>query len=222
MLHPSACYPGRPPPATTLPCAWGPLTPSLRVAHMGIACTCFRGWRVRLCSGLGGLRRAVAAPWSLVRPTPVLSTVPPQSCEPGKLRCRGPLGGPQGAASPVRTTPPPPRDVLERLTTIGGPPPPSGAPPPDPPLLPFQCLRLTAKILLEQPLAPRGFKPKTFWPAFSGDHRGTIGGGGVRPNPAPILSSNTSPPPPPRAADKHIPGAMARDLGWGPGVPQWP
>ena len=47
-----------------------------------------------------------------------------------------------------------PSDVLERPCTVGGGggvPPPPGPPstsPLDPPLLPFQCLRLTAKTLL--------------------------------------------------------------------------
>ena len=38
MLHPSMCCPGRPLPASLL-CAWGPITPSLRMVHVGIACT---------------------------------------------------------------------------------------------------------------------------------------------------------------------------------------
>ena len=40
-----------------------------------------------------------------------------------------------------------------------------------PPLLPFQCLRLTAKTLLRH---LRRHELKNFWPAFGGDHRGTI------------------------------------------------
>ena len=74
----------------TLPCAWGRITPSLRVVLVGIART------IMVCAGVvrtstGGERCfmldaggvctcAVAlvvctAPWSLVRPTPVLSRV---------------------------------------------------------------------------------------------------------------------------------------------------
>ena len=47
------------------------------------------------------------------------------------------------------------------------------------PLLPFQCLRLTAKNFAAAPSVPRGFKLHIFWPAIGGDHRGTLGGGGV-------------------------------------------
>ena len=50
-------------------------------------------------------------------------------------------------------------------------------------------------------LAPRGFKPKTFWPAFSGDHRGTIGGGGSQPTPPPFQT-----PPPPFLIPPCFPG----------------
>ena len=61
-----------------------------------------------------------------------------------------------------------------------------GVPPlPLDPLLPFQCLRLTAKILLR---CQEDLGSKHFWRAFGDDHRGTLGGGGSQPNP---------PPPPP-------------------------
>ena len=76
------------------------------------------------------------------------------------------------------TPPPSPRDVLDRPYTGGeggGTPP--GHPPPPPPLLPFQCLRLTAKILLRRLRCQEDTLTK-FWRAFGGDHRGTPGGGG--------------------------------------------
>ena len=56
-----------------------------------------------LCRGLGGLRCTVAAPLSLVQPTPVSTgslALPPPSRRP-KLRGRGPFGGPEGAVSPA-------------------------------------------------------------------------------------------------------------------------
>ena len=70
----------------------------------------------------------------------------------------------------------PPSDVFERPYTVrGGPPPPPLDPPP-----PFQCLRLTAKILLQR---QEDLSVKIFWPAFGRGHRGTLGGGGSQPNP---------------------------------------
>ena len=58
-------------------------------------------------------------------------------------------------------------DALERPYTVAG----GGAG--VNPLLPFQCLRLTAKIL------PRELKLRNSRPAFGRVHRGTLGGGGV-------------------------------------------
>ena len=68
-------------------------------------------------------------------------------------------------------------DGLEGPYTAGG----GGVTPLDPlPLpLPFQCLRLTAKISASAPSVPRGLRLKDFWPAFGGGHGGTLGGGGV-------------------------------------------
>ena len=57
--------------------------------------------------------------------------------------------------------------------------------PPPIPVLPSQCLRLTAKILLRRLQPKGGFKFKIFWPAFSGYHRGTQGGGVSQPNAPP-------------------------------------
>ena len=49
-------------------------------------------------------------------------------------------------------------------------------PPPDPPpLLPFHCLRLTAKILLRRLRCQEDLRFKI----LGGDERGTLGGGGV-------------------------------------------
>ena len=44
---------------------------------------------------------------------------------------------------------------------------------------------------------PRGYKLQNFRPAFIGDHRGTIGGGGGRPNPPLSPLQTPSPPPSP-------------------------
>ena len=65
----------------TLPCAWGPITPSLRVVHVGIARTCMVAAGVERTSAGGVCTCAVAwgvsaTPWSSVRPAPVLSRVP--------------------------------------------------------------------------------------------------------------------------------------------------
>ena len=51
--------------------------------------------------------------------------------------------------------------------------------------------------------APRGFKLKSFRPAFGGDHRRTIGGGGSQPNPSP----------PPRPHTNTSPGYRQRGCG---------
>ena len=65
-------------------------------------------------------------------------------------------------------------------------------PPIDPPLLPFQCLRLTAKILPRRLRCQEDLSFKIFRPAFGGDHRGTLGGGGGGGGP----SQPPLPPPP--------------------------
>ena len=59
--------------------------------------------------------------------------------------------------------------------------PPSPRPPP--PLLPFQCLRLTAKVLLRRLRCQEDLRFKCF--GKGGDHRGTLGGRGSQPNPLP-------------------------------------
>ena len=58
----------------------------------------------------------------------------------------------------------------------------------------FQCLRLTAKTLLRRLRCQEDLRFKNFRPAFGGDHRGTLGGGGV---PAKPPSPPFRPPPPP-------------------------
>ena len=68
--------------------------------------------------------------------------------------------------------------------TVGG-----GAPPPPPPPLPM--FEADSQISASVPSVPRGFRLQNlwspygphFWPAFGGDHRGTIGGGGSQPTP---------------------------------------
>ena len=103
------------------------------------------------------------------------------------------------------TAPSPPSEVLERPYTAGGggviPP----LDPPSPPLLPFQCLRLTAKILLRRLQFQEDLSFKNFGPPSAG----TIGGPreewGSQPTspppssgpPPPPLQVSPSPPPPP-------------------------
>ena len=83
-------------------------------------------------------------------------------------------------------------------------------PPRPPPLLPFQCLR-PAKFCFGafDATMPRGFTLQIIWPAFGGDHRGTLGGGGgpspssiPTSGPPPTPPSNTSLPPPPPAPQR--------------------
>ena len=80
-----------------------------------------------------------------------------------------------------------PSDVLQRLDTAGG------APPPPPPSLPFQCLRLTAKILLRRLWCQEDLRLKISGPPLAG----TIGGpweeGGGQPNPLPPPPLQTAP-----------------------------
>ena len=74
------------------------------------------------------------------------------------------------------------------------PPPPLDPPPSPPPLLPFHCLRLTAKVLLRRLRCQEDLSFKFFWPAFGGDHRGTVGGRGwSQPNPLPPPPSPSDP-----------------------------
>ena len=94
---------------------------------------------------------------------------------------------------PAPLSPPPsPSDVLERPYTAGGggvPPPPLDPPPPPPPPLPM--FEADSQHFASAPSVPRGFKLQNFGPAFGGDHRGTLGRGGVPAKPP------LQPPPPP-------------------------
>ena len=92
-----------------------PSCSSLHMAHLGIAHTFMvsagvvytpAGRRPLLCGGLGGLRRTVAARWSLASPTPVPLRVPSLSStilRTGQTALQGPLRWPQSAAPPART-----------------------------------------------------------------------------------------------------------------------
>ena len=73
-------------------------------------------------------------------------------------------------------------------------PPTPGPPCPPPPLLPFQRLRLTAKILLWRLRCQADLSFKNFRPTFGGALRGTLGGGVSQPTPPP--PSPFGPPPP--------------------------
>ena len=63
------------------------------------------------------------------------------------------------------------------------PPPPPGPPP----LLPFQCLRLTARILLRRIRRRKDLSLKNFGPPSAGTIRGPWEEGGSQPNPPPPL-----------------------------------
>ena len=80
-------------------------------------------------------------------------------------------------------------DVVERPYTAGGG---GGYPPPGPPSLPFQCLRLTAKILLRRLRWQEDLRFKMFGPPSAGTTRGPSEEGGSQPNPPPSPPSNTS------------------------------
>ena len=86
-------------------------------------------------------------------------------------------------------------DVLERPYTAGG----RGLPPP--PLLPFRCLRPTAKFLLRRLPCQADLRFKNFRPAFGGGLRGTLGGGGVPAKPPPFPFR-----PPPPLSNPHLRG----------------
>ena len=110
----------------------------------------------------------------------------------------GPIRGGRGGSTLGWSSPrpPPPRgggggsDVLEGPHTVGG----RGVPPP-PALLPFQCLRLTAKSLLWRLRCQEDLSFKSSRPAFGGDHRGTLGGvGGVPAKPPPPALPLQTPP----------------------------
>ena len=75
--------------------------------------------------------------------------------------------------------PPPPSDELDRPYVGGG----GGGAPPRTPLLPFPCLRLTAKHSALAPSVPRGLKLKNFREE-----------GGIPANPPPSPSDPPSPP----------------------------
>ena len=86
----------------------------------------------------------------------------------------------RGVTPPPPWTPPP-WDVLERPYTAGG----GGSPPP---LLPFHCLRLTAKIMLWRLWCQEDLSFKNFGPPSAGTIGGPLEEGGSQPNPlTPLL-----------------------------------
>ena len=101
-----------------------------------------------------------------------------------------PTGGPGGPSlcllPPHVPLCPQPSDVLKRPYTVGG----EG----DLPFLPFQCWRLTAKILPWRLRCQEDLSLKNFRPAFGGDHRGTQGGGRFQPKSPSPPSDSPSPP----------------------------
>ena len=76
-------------------------------------------------------------------------------------------------------------DILERPSTAGG----GGSPPTDPPPSPSNAA--DSQNFASAPSVPRGFTLQSSWPAFGGDHKGTVGVGRppAKPPPPP---SNTS------------------------------
>ena len=84
---------------------------------------------------------------------------------------------------------PTPRDVLERPSTAGGGghTPPSSSPPPLPMFEAEADSQNFASVCAKRISA--------FWPAFGGDHRGTLGGGVSQPTPPPPLEYIPAPPP---------------------------
>ena len=94
----------------------------------------------------------------------------------GWVRHRDGVRGPGGGGG---------SDVLERpyARRRRGLPPPPWTPPP-----PLPIFEAASQDFALAPSVPRGFKLQNLWPAFGGDHRGTLGGGGSQPN---------TPPPPP-------------------------
>ena len=90
-------------------------------------------------------------------------------------------------------------DVLERPCPVGGggghhPPPPR--PPWTPPLLPFQCLRLTAKNLRRRLRCQEDLSLKNFGPPSAGTKERPWEEGGPSQLPLPPLHSPPAPPPP--------------------------
>ena len=71
------------------------------------------------------------------------------------------------------------RDVLERPYAAGG-----GVRPPGPPP-PLPMFEADSQNFASVPSVPRGFTLQILRRAFGGDHRGTLGGGGVPANPPP-------------------------------------
>ena len=66
-----------------------------------------------------------------------------------------------------------------------------------PPPPPFPMFEADSQNFASAPSVPRRFKLQNSWPAFGGDHRGTLGGGGSQPKPPPSLLLHPFPPPPP-------------------------
>ena len=114
------------PPA--LPCAWSPITPPLRVAPVGIACTCVGSTGGVRTSAGGVCTCAVARVVSAAGGPPAVlgSPSPPSALSWGPPPSSTILStcGPQGAASPARTI------AITRVL----PPPPSPPPALDPPV----------------------------------------------------------------------------------------
>ena len=124
------------------------------------------------CASVRSMLRLLSDGCTPPPPPPAPCTVPPRAHDP----------------------PPPTRDVLERPYTVGrrGATPPSTPPPP-----PVPMFEADSHNFALAPSAPRRLKPQSFFPTFSGDHRGTLGGGGGQPNPPSPSDPPIRPLPPP-------------------------
>ena len=71
------------------------------------------------------------------------------------------------------------------------PPPPPRTPPP-----PLPMFEVDSQKFGFGTFGAKRIEASKFWPAFGGDHRGTLGGGGVRPNPPPPPDPLHNTPPP--------------------------